>query len=111
MGSDTIPGLCCSLARAVCGSFCPSGPGMFSPVHLFLYFRKTPLYIIKLKIFEVSPTSGCAFFDLAMTDVRAGSEATSLLYSQGALFVAIPSSLLQNSNDCLVVFSPTIFSG
>lgn len=67
--------------------------------------EKTPLCIFKLRIFEVSPTSGCAFFDLAMTDMRAGSEATSLLYSQGTLFPS-PAHLSQTKIIILLSFLP-----
>jgi len=49
---------------------------MFFPVYLLLSFRNTPLYTFVFRIFDISPTSGSAFSDLAMTEMRAGTEAS-----------------------------------
>lgn len=70
---------------AGCGSLCPHWVWNVLPSSPLpcVSEKLLSLCTLKLRIFEVSPPSGCAFFDLAMTHMRAGSEATSLLYSQG----------------------------
>lgn len=69
------------------------------------------------RIFEVLSASVCAFFDLAMSEMRAGSEATCLLYVDGC-FLSFSwgpvcchhSSLPPNLKCYLVIFSPHHFS-
>lgn len=47
-----------------------------SPPHTVFQKNSSTLLSSAFRIFEVSPTSGSAFFDLAMTDLTAGSEAS-----------------------------------
>lgn len=85
--ADAIPGIFCFVAHAAWGSFCPTASGMFFPVPPLLSFRKKNILSMlqrhAFRIFEVLLASVGAFFDLAMSEMRAGSEATCLLYVDG----------------------------